>query len=402
MGRADLKICAAAAALLIATSAWAQQLPDYFKLPAQGSVGQGSILLEPYGEASILIGADRNDAKRGHHYFAALKLDGLPAEPSHQALWTPFKTALTAAGWTVVYFQDTNPPFGTVHYQKPGIDAWATLAMFAPDDIRMDLIEVAPNTMTLALKPPAAQPEKIGDDQPFPYLVPLPGSQVHGTDNDAGAFAVVLNKDEEPTLISEHSVEKSYTEIPGLSTLQFAVTYEEALKKAGWTIVERSQGLTQGDAVLVAHYAANGRNIWAYLHGAGPMAVKVADVGAVPLALDKTCHLPLYGVLFDFNKATLKPESDAVLTKALGALQANASITAEVQGHTDNVGGDAANLTLSQARAEAVKAWFVAHGVPAARLTARGYGRSQPVADNDSPEGRAKNRRVELAKPGCK
>jgi flagellar motor protein MotB len=348
---ANLTVCAAAAALLFPMSAGAQQLPDYFKLPPQGSVGQGSILLEPYGEASILVGADRSDAKRGHHYFAALKLDGLPAEPSRQALWTPFKTALTAAGWTVVYFQDTNPPFGTVHYQKPGIDAWATLAMFAPDDIRMDLVEVAPNTMTVALKPPAAQPEKIADDQPFPYLGPLPGSQVHGTENDTGAFTAVLNKDEEPTLISEHSVEKSYTEIPGLSTLQFADTYEAALKKAGWTIVERSQGLTQGDAVLVAHYAANGRNIWAYLHGAGPMTVKIADVGAVPLALDKTCHLPLYGVLFDFNKATLKPESDAVLTKALGALQANASITAEVQGHTDNVGGDAANLTLSQARA---------------------------------------------------
>ncbi len=154
--------------------------------------------------------------------------------------------------------------------------------------------------------------------------------------------------------------------------------------------------------MLVAHYDKNGRNIWAYMHGGGPTSVQVADVGAIPMALDKACHLPLYGVLFDFNKATLKPESDAVLTQALGALQANASIAAEIQGHTDNVGGEAANLTLSQARAEAVKAWFVTHGIPAARLTAKGYGLSQPVDSNESPEGRAKNRGVELAKPGCK
>src|SRR5580765_6102380 len=110
MGKAGQTVCAAVAALLFVTmSAGAQPLPDYFKLPPQGSVGQGSVLLEPYGEASILVGADRSDVKRGHHYFAALKLDGLPAEPSHQALWTPFRTALAAAGWTVVYFQDTNP-----------------------------------------------------------------------------------------------------------------------------------------------------------------------------------------------------------------------------------------------------------------------------------------------------
>ena len=154
--------------------------------------------------------------------------------------------------------------------------------------------------------------------------------------------------------------------------------------------------------MLVAHYAKNGRDIWAYLHGAAPISVRVADVGAVPLAFGPECRVPLYGVLFDFNKAALKPESDSVLTRALGMLQANAATPVEVQGHTDNVGGDAANVKLSQARADTVKSWFVAHGIPAARLTAKGYGRGQPVADNATPEGRAKNRRVVLAKPGCR
>ena len=70
----------------------------------------------------------------------------------------------------------------------------------------------------------------------------------------------------------------------------------------------------------------------------------------------------------------------------------------EVQGHTDNVGGDDYNQKLSQGRADAVKAWLVAHAIPAHRITTRGYGRQQPIATNDSDEGRAKNRRVEIAK----
>ena len=83
-------------------------------------------------------------------------------------------------------------------------------------------------------------------------------------------------------------------------------------------------------------------------------------------------------------------------------LQADAPLTIEVQGHTDNVGGDAYNLTLSQGRADAVKTWLVGHGIAATRITTHGYGRQQPIATNDNDEGRAKYRRVELVRAGCK
>jgi outer membrane protein OmpA-like peptidoglycan-associated protein len=84
-----------------------------------------------------------------------------------------------------------------------------------------------------------------------------------------------------------------------------------------------------------------------------------------------------------------------------GPRQRDSAIGIEVQGHTDNVGGDQYNLTLSQARADAVTTWLGGHGIAATRLSAKGYGRNQPIADNDSDEGRAKNRRVVLAKTGC-
>ena len=380
-----------------------QQAPPTFKLPPRARIAEDRAVVEAFGEANILMKADQAIVKQGRHYHVDITIDGLPENPSHEALWAPFKASLTAAGWTVVAFVDQNPPSATVRYQKPGApEAWATLTLFAPDDIRVDVIETASNTMTLTLTPPAAAAEKFTDAQPFPYLTPLPGSKHLSTTPEGGPFLVTLGKDPEPTAISEQSVEKSYAEIPGLSTLQFAATYVDALKKAGWTIVEESHGIGQTDAVVVAHYAKNGRDIWAYLHGAGEMSIKVADVGAAPISLASTCHLPLYGVLFDFNKATLKPESDSVLTRALGSLDASPTLNVEVQGHTDNVGGDASNLQLSQARADSVKAWFVAHGVAEARLTAKGYGRSQPIAGNETAEGRAKNRRVEIAKPGCR
>jgi len=68
----------------------------------------------------------------------------------------------------------------------------------------------------------------------------------------------------------------------------------------------------------------------------------------------------------------------------------------EIQGHTDNVGDDAQNMALSQARADAVRQWFIDHGIAADRLIAKGYGETQPVADNATPDGQAQNRRVEF------
>ena len=77
------------------------------------------------------------------------------------------------------------------------------------------------------------------------------------------------------------------------------------------------------------------------------------------------------------------------------------TLKVEVQGHTDNVGGDAYNQTLSEARARAVADWLTRHGVAATRLSAHGYGKTRPTADNKDDEGRAKNRRVEISDPAC-
>jgi len=79
-------------------------------------------------------------------------------------------------------------------------------------------------------------------------------------------------------------------------------------------------------------------------------------------------------------------------------LTQDADLKLRVEGHTDNQGNAAANQALSEKRAQAVMGWLVANGVDSSRLSAKGFGQSKPLADNGTEDGRAKNRRVELAR----
>lgn len=123
-----------------------------------------------------------------------------------------------------------------------------------------------------------------------------------------------------------------------------------------------------------------------------------ADASAMAAEVVKSGSVAVYGINFDTGKATLQPGSDQVLGEIAKLMTGHEEWRFEVQGHTDNVGAKAANLTLSDQRARAVVAWLTGHGVASARLVAKGYGDTKPVADNTSDEGRAKNRRVELKK----
>jgi outer membrane protein OmpA-like peptidoglycan-associated protein len=106
----------------------------------------------------------------------------------------------------------------------------------------------------------------------------------------------------------------------------------------------------------------------------------------------------LEGVNFETAKTTLLPGAKKILDQVASGLQAYPTAEVAIYGHTDNVGGAKYNMKLSQGRADAVKAYLVTKGVNAARITTKGYGYTKPVADNSTPEGRAKNRRIEFAR----
>ncbi|HLW90378.1 MAG TPA: OmpA family protein [Roseiarcus sp.] len=263
----------------------------------------------------------------------------------------------------------------------------------------------APAPANLALAAPAATPERIAPEQgDFPYLPPLPGSEFVSGKADAAPVYVKLPDAKQPELVANASIVKAYRPPAGLTIAALLAGYRDALVEVGWSIVGKSEG---ADAGLAAHYGRSGRNIWAFIRqGEGVYLIIVADATIVEseLAADlgAKCHFALTGVLFDFNKSKLKPESDAVLEEVGAIMAKDEMLTLEVQGHTDNVGSTPYNQRLSEARAKSVVTWLTKHDVAAHRLSARGYGKTRPIASNDTDEGRAKNRRVEIANPACK
>ncbi len=104
----------------------------------------------------------------------------------------------------------------------------------------------------------------------------------------------------------------------------------------------------------------------------------------------------LEGTNFDFDKSTLRPEAVTKLEHAVQVLADYPTVKLSIEGHTDSVGSDSYNQGLSERRAHAVMDYLTSHGVDASRLTATGYGEGKPTASNDTEEGRAQNRRVDL------
>jgi len=117
----------------------------------------------------------------------------------------------------------------------------------------------------------------------------------------------------------------------------------------------------------------------------------------IPLQpIEANASVVLKNVFFDVNKFDLKPESEAELDIVVQLMNENPTVKIQIGGHTDNVGKPADNLILSNNRAKSVVTYLISKGIPAARLSAKGFGETQPVADNKTEEGKALNRRTEM------
>lgn len=208
------------------------------------------------------------------------------------------------------------------------------------------------------------------------------------------------------------------------SGLQIMRNFENAAKKGGGTIEGQYPGWCKAyydsdrmprmgngctSYALTMKFVRGGAETWVFLQadereGAYTLTISEREamkqevaVNELADALTKDGFVTLQ-VNFDTGKATITPDSAKTLDDAAAALKMAGDLRVEVGGHTDNVGAPEANLKLSEDRAQAVMAALVARGIAAARLTAKGYGQTSPIADNRTDDGRAKNRRVELVK----
>lgn len=188
-----------------------------------------------------------------------------------------------------------------------------------------------------------------------------------------------------------------------VTPLQVRRNCENALNKAGWTVVFADpdtlvEKLVKDGQESWLQLQANGGNIYTLiLARKGSMEQSVTTADGMLAQLNKEGRVALE-VNFDTGKATIRPDSQGIVSQIVALMKGNPTLRLSVEGHTDDVGRPATNKSLSEARARAVVTALVAGGISANRLQAVGFGQERPVADNTTEDGRARNRRVELVK----
>lgn len=391
------------ALVLLSGIAFAEDaLPPTVTVPAKPN---REVTVESYGHTSVKL-PDVQDTKdvviAGKHWTTTLDTSKLAGDERQKH--TTLVDALKKSGWTLVYDgRALNPPYASMKLVKGGKESW--LFMWVGDETSIEVVEKGDPPNKLVLAAPTDGIAKIGDKDDFPFLKKFPGATLGSTSHDEAPLFVTLEAGKDPVMVASGSIIKHYTLPPHTAGIEEEAVYRKALEGAGWTIVEINDAVTTGDPNLTAHYAKGAIDLWAHVHAGG--VLQVADAGAerasskLKAQLDKACKVAIYGVNFDFDKATLRTDATPALDSIFKLLSDYKDLKVELGGHTDNAGERAYNQKLSESRVATVKAWLMKKGIAADRLTTKGYADTVPLVPNDSPQNMAKNRRVELKKLDC-
>jgi OmpA-OmpF porin, OOP family len=261
--------------------------------------------------------------------------------------------------------------------------------------------------------PAAFAQNDMAGSKDFPGLTRMASIYIYAYKDlqfDSETFTVTANGNSTEQAIEGHTVRIHYClkdKAPESSMLQVARNCQNAARAAGGEVLDDHKGGNYYNTSL--RISMGGRETWIIVKArtdCHELTVVerqamhqdvLLDAAGIASGLNSNGSVAVYGIYFDTAKSDLKPESEPALGEISKLMKGNQVLKVFVSGHTDMVGDPAANLKLSQARAQSViNALVTKYGIAAARLTAFGNGPYAPVASNKTEEGRAKNRRVEL------
>jgi outer membrane protein OmpA-like peptidoglycan-associated protein len=196
------------------------------------------------------------------------------------------------------------------------------------------------------------------------------------------------------------------------SPLQIMKNYENAVVKNGGKMVYKNIS-TDSDLEATYHLVSKDKEYWVKLAGFAGNGIEVEafqlnvlemeamkqeiEANEMFEAIAKDGFIALY-INFETGKSDIKPESQGIVDQIAEMLKQNPTLKVSIEGHTDNVGSDKSNQTLSENRAKSLMNVLIAKGIEKSRLSSKGWGASKPIADNKTDDGKAKNRRVEIVK----
>jgi OOP family OmpA-OmpF porin len=383
-------------ALLTAPALFAADLPPGFRItPGYEEVPSYHVYVQFDTRTIEDLGTGgRLQGKKLEGRVWVMNIQPAGSQKAGEAQMADHEASLKSDGWTIIR------DHGELEAKKR-VGATTVWYQSFPNSPKVAILEEAPPPRVLTLTPPKSAPETLADNGDYPYATPFPGGSLQRTERASHSLEVKPKNANQPLIF--HVAETKWYAIPkDVSPYEFVTAYDRALEKSGWSVERDGIG---SDGIVWAHYAKNGRDLWLFTRAqGGQQSINVADVGADSAAaklkqeLAASGHVSLYGIYFDTDSATPKPESETTLQHVLQVLTGDVSLRLEVQGHTDDSGSPEHNAKLSGDRAASVKDWLTAHGIASSRLTSKGYGATKPVADNHTPEGKAKNRRVDLAR----
>jgi outer membrane protein OmpA-like peptidoglycan-associated protein len=192
-----------------------------------------------------------------------------------------------------------------------------------------------------------------------------------------------------------------------ISELQTFRNFENAIKAAGGTIVAKVVELNNSYSFITAKFKKGNTETWVKVSASTrEYSLYIVERKLMEQTIEANFILDeiinkgfiALDIHFDFGKSTVKPESMPIIEELYTLLKTNPDLKVSIEGHTDNVGNAASNQALSEQRAQSVMNLLIAKGISKDRLSFKGWGQNNPVADNRTEEGKAKNRRVEIVK----